>query len=508
MRIIVALALGSFLCAQPPRQEAIARLEAALKLHPENPGPRGALLRLYYDNPLQPSDAASRAGRRRNILWLIEKRPDAPDLATMFGVIDAEGVKADPEGAAESARLWREQIAKPDASSKVLANAAWFFKMSDREKARALADRALERDAKSPEAARMKGVLDVLLWLGATRLERNDVVTAFDPARSETALREIESSDNAALLAGAGQFLLPQGGPQFQDAMGAPDALDRGERWIAKAHELDPSNAAYRSALAQVYQREAGATLDPRWKVQLLAKTIELSANESQRAHFLADLASAEWDAAEDQNAQRDANAALSIARKDDYTIHVSHTILGSAAAAHGDLAEAKQQLLDSARVKTMPAPRMSLAQDLLEHGQSGAVVEYLELCRAFWKSDRGFIDHFEPLLRAGKKPELLAVYNPAPPPKPVALPAPELIDDPAMLRWTPVPGAESYVVEWDVQQNGRWEFDADGSVRVIPTGDTSAKAPVAIPLRWRVYAVGRSGAGVASSWQIRENAK
>jgi hypothetical protein len=502
MRFILALALVPLLSAQS-REESIARGEAALKQHPENLSVRGSLLRLYFENPDTPVDAAAKAGRRRQIFWLIENRPEAPDLATFFGVIEATGPKADPEGREEEARLWRAQIAKPDAGPKTLANAAWFFKLSDRDQARALVERALQNDPKSQEAARMRGILDVLTWFGATQLERGDTVGRYDPELHKSdaaaqAFAEIESSQNPALLGGAAQFLLGQYGRAFDDAIGATTGVDIATRWAAKAHELDLENPALRGILARAYQRQAGDSVDPRWKAQLLAKVPELAANDGQKGHYLADLAYAEYLAADDSSAARDARTVLGIG-KDDYAIHTAHTVLGSLAEAQGRMDDARQELLASARIKAQIAPRMTLAQDLLDEGQRDAVVEYLDLCRAFWKNDAGFLNHFEPEIKAGKKPDLTRYSHPNPAPKP--LPAPE-VEDAGNPRWSPVAGAESYVVEWDTQQNGRWMSDVDGSVRVIPTTETSAKLEARGKVRWRVYAVGRFGAGQASGWQ------
>jgi hypothetical protein len=61
-------------------------------------------------------------------------------------------------------------------------------------------------------------------------------------------------------------------------------------------------------------------------------------------------------------------------------------------------------------------------------------------------------------------------------------------------------------VVEWDVQKNGRWMSEADGSFRVIPTRETSAKLESSPGrLRWRVFAVSRTRRGEASPWQTIE---
>jgi hypothetical protein len=74
-----------------------------------------------------------------------------------------------------------------------------------------------------------------------------------------------------------------------------------------------------------------------------------------------------------------------------------------------------------------------------------------------------------------------------------------------ATLAWDPVDNAESYVVEWDSRDEKGWMFDHDGTVRVIPTRDTSATLDLTgfTRVRWRVYAVPRSGQpGKESAWR------
>jgi hypothetical protein len=72
-------------------------------------------------------------------------------------------------------------------------------------------------------------------------------------------------------------------------------------------------------------------------------------------------------------------------------------------------------------------------------------------------------------------------------------------------LSWEPVDNAESYVVEWDTRDEGGWVFDRDRSLRVIPTRDSSVTLDLTgfTRVRWRVYAVGKSGPpGAASPWR------
>jgi hypothetical protein len=50
--------------------------------------------------------------------------------------------------------------------------------------------------------------------------------------------------------------------------------------------------------------------------------------------------------------------------------------------------------------------PNVSLAKDLLEKGERDAVIQYLELCRKFWKMDNGRLDQWIKEIKAGKVPQ------------------------------------------------------------------------------------------------------
>lgn len=93
--------------------------------------------------------------------------------------------------------------------------------------------------------------------------------------------------------------------------------------------------------------------------------------------------------------------------------------------------------------------------------------------------------------------------------PNPNSLPAPKQLGASAdgqtvTLRWEPVDNAESYLVEWDAHDGRGWQFDRDQTVSVIATGEPSATLDSEgfMRIRWRVYAVPRSGQhGPASPW-------
>jgi hypothetical protein len=60
----------------------------------------------------------------------------------------------------------------------------------------------------------------------------------------------------------------------------------------------------------------------------------------------------------------------------------------------------------DGSPVLNSFGPNMSLARDLLEIGQTNAVIQYLESCRKFWSDDFGEIDEWLETIRSGGMPD------------------------------------------------------------------------------------------------------
>jgi hypothetical protein len=48
----------------------------------------------------------------------------------------------------------------------------------------------------------------------------------------------------------------------------------------------------------------------------------------------------------------------------------------------------------------------MQLAKDLLDRGETATVLEYLDLCGQFWTANRGKLQEWIVLIRAGLKPD------------------------------------------------------------------------------------------------------
>ncbi len=433
MRFIVAFLFAGLLIGQTPPEfgEAIERLEASVAQNPEDLQARADLLQRYTNltnagltnAPGPPIDRILGA-KQRHLLWLIEHHPDAQALGGLSATID-------PEGYAQAAQLWREQSGKSGASAKVIANAALFFRAADRGSALSLLLRGLQVYPADPELLRVQGILDFMAFVGASRIDQRGLVAASDPefrksADAKKARQEIESSRNAAIPAAAGEAVLQNAGFLNREAiLGEQDALELAAQWLRRARDLEPRNGPWTDLLLTALQSESIASLDPREKLKFLEKAFDAAVTDWQQMSVLPNLANAACEAREDAAAEKYARRLLELAEANPKTgnhedlVHAALTVLGRVALDRGDKQQARERLLESARVKTSPAlgttgPKMTLAQDLVEAGEREAVLQYLDLCRAFWTYDQGKIDHYMKLLKAAGAPDLLARWNPS----------------------------------------------------------------------------------------------
>jgi hypothetical protein len=91
---------------------------------------------------------------------------------------------------------------------------------------------------------------------------------------------------------------------------------------------------------------------------------------------------------------------------------HHGHTTLGRLALRAGDLDGAEEHLRLAGASHGSPTlnsfgPEFSLANELLGRGRTEVVVEYLDLCRRFWRMDYGMLDRWTAEIQAGRRPLL-----------------------------------------------------------------------------------------------------
>ena len=75
--------------------------------------------------------------------------------------------------------------------------------------------------------------------------------------------------------------------------------------------------------------------------------------------------------------------------------LHNGHLVLGLVHMKRGDLVAAEQELVRAGKTPGSPqlnsfGPNLTLARDLLLEGHRESVLQYLELCRAFWCAESG----------------------------------------------------------------------------------------------------------------------
>ncbi len=268
MRLILASVLVTFTLAA--QEDAIHRLEAIVAKNPRDMGATIDLLQRYagqVDNP----DAIE--ARRRHVLRLIEQDPEARALSLPPSTLDPH---ADPEGYAAAAILWRRQTAKSDASAKTIANASFFFRLTDRATAFALVESASKQHPGDPDLARARGILDAV------------AIANSNPASPEAlkARAEIEASTDSNFLAAAGESIMRE------PVRGSEDPLALAERWLGRANSTE--------LLITVYQRESSSALDPREKARHLNQALQIAETDTQRIRILPDLSNSEFEAGDD----------------------------------------------------------------------------------------------------------------------------------------------------------------------------------------------------------------
>ncbi|HEY9174664.1 MAG TPA: hypothetical protein VI136_20450 [Verrucomicrobiae bacterium] len=96
---------------------------------------------------------------------------------------------------------------------------------------------------------------------------------------------------------------------------------------------------------------------------------------------------------------------------RDGSAVYDANLVLGRIAAKEGKLDEARQYLLEAGKSTGSPVlrsfgPNMSLARDLVQHGERDAVLEYFELCRKFWTMGSEKLTRWSEDVKAGRMPD------------------------------------------------------------------------------------------------------
>lgn len=183
---------------------------------------------------------------------------------------------------------------------------------------------------------------------------------------------------------------------------------------FAKGSELDPQNSRWLSLAAQVHMTQAehgtpevavaeakAAVADYRAAIQRTPRNGRgwMFANAAEAALVAQDLPSA-----------RDlATQALEPQNGGGRAIHSGHISLGKAALRAGDLPKARQHLVQACTTSlgwTAYGPDMSLAREMLDHGERQGVVAYLRACASVWKRRQDTLNQWADLIDKGETPD------------------------------------------------------------------------------------------------------
>lgn len=223
----------------------------------------------------------------------------------------------------------------------------------------------------------------------------------------EAWLGQIESDPRSVVLLrhAAGFFALAD--PQRSAAL------------LERAGRLFPSDPEWARELGHLHWREARQFPDG-WDAGRAARALadferalELS-EESDRGYLLPELGKAAFVAGDLEKARAYAGQMLQNI-PDDWNrgnrLHFGNLVLGRIALANDDVEGGIRYLLAAGRTTGSPqlnsfGPDMSLARDLLDHGERQAVVRYLQLCLEFWEMGQDTLRNWIALVEAGREPD------------------------------------------------------------------------------------------------------
>ena len=255
--MLIAFALNADGQARPQISAVQAQqCEATLKSNPQDRAARKALLDYYFLNASLNAAVAIPA-RRRHILWLIENTPADEMAGTSAATIDAAGHRlADPQGFKLASDAWRMQTAKPDASAGVLANAAYFFKLSDKPFTISLLERAVTLEPGNKAISAGLGETYAMAIMGVTMMNKNGYPLGVDPALIQSPVARqahdaLGASRNPYVLAVAGYQLSFQGAILRGSGKLDFDTGPLAESVLQRAVSLAPNDPDVRSYMQQ-----------------------------------------------------------------------------------------------------------------------------------------------------------------------------------------------------------------------------------------------------------------
>ncbi len=408
--------------------QQVNELEDRLKDTPDDLPARARLLGYYFMTAIRVAGPeATRAARRRHILWLIEHHPGNDITMLSDFTIDPAGHPlADAEGYSQAKKLWLDQIDHRKDDVRVLTHVARFFQLTDKALALIGLKQAVQLAPGDRDIASRLGYTYAISALGITMINNNGLPMSADPGEAsgevaKTAINDLRASSNPVVVAVAGSILSQYGAMIQAVTKGAINQDALAEELLVRAAALDPNDPGPPRSLGQFYSLRRMRAEGPEGRSALARKSLaqaemvvdRTAGNREARMYALNTASKAAMDAEAFDKARRFANDLLKQVAdppdvRDGQAFHDGHVVLGRVALKDGDLQQAKAHLLQAGRTPggdtlTSFGPNMSLAKDLAERGERDTVITYLELCRSFWQ--RPQLNQWIQTLKDGKIP-------------------------------------------------------------------------------------------------------
>lgn len=256
-------AVGRIMTAPLMSPEEVASAEAQVRANPEDVNLRLRLLAQYRDTaPVPPNDdPVKRSARLQHILHLVEHNPNVIDPASPLLYVPRSGRPYANDGDHETMRALLVRLAETNpANAKLVLNAVWFLFVEEKQQAEDLMRRAVEREPGNQRIAANLGFLYGMQILGLDGFAV-DFAPDTSPARADAkqrAITELESSSNAAVLAGAATAIPNLAIRASRGTQVDPELFQLSSKLMAKARTLAPNDEAFRGPMPMIqYFQEA-----------------------------------------------------------------------------------------------------------------------------------------------------------------------------------------------------------------------------------------------------------
>lgn len=199
---------------------------------------------------------------------------------------------------------------------------------------------------------------------------------------------------------------------------------------LRRLQRLEPRNPEWKEQLGHLYhlqsKRQPGRKPDKAAALRALGQweaALGLLGTEEEHFYVLTHMAPVAVDAGRLLKAVRYGDELLRHSRKfranwnHGNAVHLAHSALGRVALRHKQTRAAKRHLIASAKTKGSPqldsfGPSWDLAAELLDRGESKAVIRYLELCRRFWRMGQRQLDTWIGSIRETGKTDFMPIFG------------------------------------------------------------------------------------------------